>query len=490
MLGHSYLARKSIPDAVAAGQDGRLARTLGPGSIIAIGVGAIIGAGIFVLTGTAAAEYAGPAIILSFALAAVACTFVALCYAELASMLPMSGSTYTYTYATMGELAAWIIGWDLILEYTMGAATVAVGWSGYVVSLLQDFGINIPAALAMPPGATATGSDGTVVHGVLNMPAAAIVLVLTGLLTLGTRQSSLLNNVMVSVKLLVVLAFVALGAFYVDSAHWHPFLPANSGEFGHFGLSGVLRGAAVVFFAFLGFDTVSTTAQEALRPQRDVPVGVLGSLVICTLLYIAVAAVLTGIVPFAELNSADPIARGVDAIGFSWFSTLIKAGALTGLTTVILVLLYAQGRIFYSMSEDGLLHPLFATVHPRVRTPYLSQILIGLAVGTLAALLPVGILGEMVSIGTLLAFVLVCIAVLYLRRVEPSAPRPFRVPASPVIPLLGIAFCLLLMTGLPLVTWLRLVVWLAVGLVVYFAYSRHHSRLGRALAASAPPAVP
>jgi APA family basic amino acid/polyamine antiporter len=297
MLGHSYLARKSIPDAVAAGQDGRLARTLGPGSIIAIGVGAIIGAGIFVLTGTAAAEYAGPAIILSFALAAVACTFVALCYAELASMLPMSGSTYTYTYATMGELAAWIIGWDLILEYTMGAATVAVGWSGYVVSLLQDFGINIPAALAMPPGATATGSDGTVVHGVLNLPAAAIVIVLTGLLTLGTRQSSLLNNVMVSVKLLVVLAFVALGAFYVDSAHWHPFLPANSGEFGHFGLSGVLRGAAVVFFAFLGFDTVSTTAQEALRPQRDVPVGVLGSLVICTLLYIAVAAVLTGIVP-------------------------------------------------------------------------------------------------------------------------------------------------------------------------------------------------
>lgn len=488
MAGHSYLSRKSIRDVVAAGEESRLPRTLGPASIVAIGIGAIVGAGIFVLTGTAAAEYAGPAIILSFALAAVACTFVGLCYAELVSMLPVSGSTYTYTYASMGELAAWVIGWDLILEYTMGAATVAVGWSGYVVSLLASFGIDFPRALAMPPGTAVAGPDGTMVHGIVNLPAAGIVIVLTGLLVAGTRESSLLNNVMVAIKLLVVVAFVALGVFYVDARNWHPFIPANTGEFGHFGLSGVLRGAAVVFFAFLGFDTVSTTAQEALRPQRDVPIGILGSLIVCTLLYIAVAAVLTGIVPFTELNIADPIARGVDAIGFGWFSALVKAGALTGLTTVVLVLLYAQARIFYAMSEDGLLPKLFATLHPRLRTPYLSQILIGCTVGTLAAFLPVGILGEMVSIGTLLAFASVCIAVLYLRRVEPSAARPFRVPASPAVPVLGVAFCLLLMAGLPLVTWLRLVIWLAVGLVVYFAYGRGHSRIGRASSASLPPA--
>ena len=477
MTGHGFLARKPIAEIVASGESSRLVRSLGPASIAAIGIGAIIGAGIFVLTGTAAANYAGPAIMLSFTLAAVACLFVGLCYAELASMLPVSGSTYAYTYATMGELAAWVIGWDLILEYTMGSAAVAVGWSGYAVSLLRGFGIDFPPALAAPPGGTSP--DG-VVHGIVNLPAFAIVIVLTGVLVLGTRGSSRLNNVMVSIKLLVVVAFVALGAFYVDPARWHPFIPPNTGQFGHFGLSGILRGASVVFFAFLGFDTVSTTAQEALRPQRDVPLGILVSLAICTALYVAVAAVLTGVVPLTELNTADPIARGVDAIGFPFLSAMVKAGALTGLTTVILVLLYAQGRIFFAMSGDGLLPSLFATVHPRLRTPYLSQVLIGLVVATLAALLPVEILGEMVSIGTLFAFVLVCFAVLYLRRAEPAMKRSFRAPASPWVPLLGIAFCLLLMSGLPLFTWLRLVVWLAIGLVVYFAYGRRHSHLGDA----------
>ncbi len=479
MATPGLMARKSVADIVGGAEAGhrQLAKTLGALSITAMGIGAIIGAGIFVLTGTAAAQYAGPGIILSFVLGGIACAFVGLCYAELAAMLPVCGSTYTYTYATLGELVAWIIGWDLILEYAMGAATVAVGWSGYVVSLLKDLGVLVPPQLAAAPGVMVKLADGSAVSGVINLPAIVIVAALTILLVLGTKESARLNNIMVAVKLSVVLAFIVIGAFYVHEANWHPFLPKNTGEFGSFGPSGVLRGSAVVFFAFIGFDAVSTAAQEARRPQRDMPIGILGSLVVCTLLYIAVAGVLTGIVPYAELNVPDPIAKGVDAIGLGWFAVVIKIGALTGLTTVILVLLYGQSRIFFTMSRDGLLPTMFASVHPVLRTPYLSQTLIGTVVALVAAFTPIGVLGEMVSIGTLFAFILVCGAVIYLRRSDAGVDRPFRAPGVPVVPVLGILFCLLLMVGLPLVTWARLVIWLAIGLVVYFSYGRGHSAL-------------
>ncbi|MDE1182351.1 amino acid permease [Paraburkholderia sp.] len=480
MADTSYMARKSVADIVgSADVEGghSLSKTLGATSITAMGIGAIIGAGIFVLTGTAAAQYAGPSIILSFVLGGIACAFVGLCYSELAAMLPVCGSSYTYTYATLGEVFAWIIGWDLILEYAMGAATVAVGWSGYIVSLLHNVGIEIPPRLAAAAGTVVKLADGTTVTGVVNLPAVFIIAILTTMLVLGTKESARLNNIMVAVKLVVVVAFIAIGAFFVHSANWHPFIPANTGEFGNFGMSGILRGSAVVFFAFIGFDAVSTAAQEAKKPQRDMPIGILGSLVICTILYILVAGVLTGLVPYAQLNVPDPIAKGVDAIGVTWFSVLIKIGALTGLTTVILVLLYGQSRIFFTMSQDGLLPGVFAKVHPRLQTPYLSQIMIGTIVALVAAFTPIGVLGEMVSIGTLFAFILVCGAVIYLRRSDSGAKRPFRAPGVPIVPVLGILFCLLLMSGLPLITWMRLVVWLVIGMVIYMSFGRNHSKL-------------
>ena len=482
MTDVGLMARKSVSDIIASGEaEGRsLAKALGPFSITAMGIGAIIGAGIFVLTGTAAAHYAGPGIMLSFVIGGIACAFVGLCYAELAALLPVCGSTYTYTYATLGELAAWIIGWDLVLEYAMGASTVAVGWSGYVVSLLHNVGIDLPLAFATAPGTQVKLADGSAVAGIVNMPAALIIGILTAMLMLGTKESARLNNIMVAIKLSVVLAFILLGVGFIHTANWHPFIPDNTGEFGHFGWSGVLRGASVVFFAFIGFDAVSTCAQEAKQPQRDMPIGILGSLVICTILYIVVSAVLTGLVPFAELGVPDPIAKGVDVIGVGWFSVLIKLGALVGLTTVILVLLYGQSRIFFTMSNDGLLPPLFSRVHSRLRTPYLSQLMIGIIVAVVAALTPIDILGEMVSIGTLFAFVLVCGAVVYLRHSDAEVARPFRVPNVPWVPLLGIVFCLLLMVGLPLVTWMRLIIWLVIGLVVYFGYGSRHSKLRHA----------
>ncbi len=479
MPDQGVMTRKSVEDIVKGGEaDGhKLSKTLGPFSIMAMGIGAIIGAGIFVLTGTAAAQYAGPGIMLSFVLGGVACGFVGLCYAELAAMLPVSGSCYTYTYATLGEVFAWMIGWDLVLEYAMGAATVAVGWSGYVVSILRNIGITIPPQFAAAPGTEVTLADGSTATAIMNLPAPLIVAALTAMLVLGTKESARLNNVMVAIKLAVVVAFIAAGAFYVNTANWHPFIPANTGEFGHFGYSGILRGSAVVFFAFIGFDAVSCAAQEARDPQRDMPIGILGSLVVCTALYIAVAAVLTGLVPYADLNVSDPIAKGVDAIGATWFAILVKIGALTGLTTVILVLLYGQSRIFFTMSEDGLLPGLFAHVHPTLNTPYRSQIMIGVIVAIVAALVPIGILGEMVSIGTLFAFILVCGSVIYLRRSDARVRRPFKVPAVPVVPILGILFCLLLMSGLPLFTWLRLLIWMAIGFAIYLFYGRHHSVL-------------
>ena len=475
----SVLLRKPVAEIVASGDSPtqRLSKVLGPFSIAAMGIGAIIGAGIFVLTGTAAALYAGPAIVLSFVLTAIACGLVGLCYAELSAFLPVSGSSYTYTYATLGELAAWVIGWDLILEYAMGGATVAVGWSGYFNSVLGLAGLGLPPRLTAATGQAVVLADGTGATAIASLPAAAIVLLITALLVLGTRESARLNNIMVSIKLTVVLAFVALGAFYVQSANWHPFVPPNTGTFGSFGLSGILRGASIVFFAYIGFDAVSNCAQEARRPQRDMPLGILGSLVASTILYVLVAGVLTGLVPYPELNVPDPVAKGVRVIGLEWFSMFIELGALIGLTTVILVLLYGQSRIFAAMSNDGLLPPVFARVHPKLRTPYISQIVIGVVVASVAAVAPIDVLSELVGVGTLFAFILVCVAVIYLRTSDPSVRRPFRVPQVPWLPLLGILSCLGLMAGLTSMTWLRLVGWLAIGQVVYFTYGRFHSRL-------------
>jgi basic amino acid/polyamine antiporter, APA family len=468
-LSRSIFARKSIDDLRRgqAARDGEpeMHRALGPWSLMALGVGAIIGAGIFVLTGAAAARYAGPAVVLAFALAGFACAIVALCYAELAALIPVSGSTYSYVYATLGEIFAWIIGWDLVLEYAMGAATVAVGWSGYLVSMLASFGLQLPPQWTAARGAeTASGAT-----GIFNVPAAAIVLVVTLLLAMGTRESARVNNLMVGFKLAVVAVVIVVGGLHVTPAHWTPFLPPNAGEFGHFGWSGVLRAAAVVFFAYIGFDAVSTAAQEARDPQRDLPIGLIGSLTICTVLYIAVAAVLTGVVPFAALDRPDPISAVIDAVGMPALAIAVKFAALAGLTTVILVLLFGQARILFAMARDGLLPELFARLHPRYRTPATSQVLIGLAVALAAGLFPIDLLGEMVSIGTLAAFALVCIAVMYLRRRHPELPRPFRVPLEPALPALGVLACLGLMIGLPWQTWARLVVWLAIGLAIYFA---------------------
>ncbi|MDZ3836407.1 MAG: amino acid permease [Rhodospirillales bacterium] len=475
------MVRKPVDQLIHSKEEGAdgvtMHRLLGPWHLTALGVGAIIGAGIFVITGTAAAQYAGPGIMLSFLLGAIACGFVGLCYAEFASLIPVSGSAYTYAYATLGEFVAWIIGWDLILEYAMVSSTVAVGWSGYFVSLLGNMGITLPAQMTAAPGTAVTLADGSQVAAWFNLPAFAIVAVISALLILGVRESARFNNIIVALKVAVILVFLVAGVGYVSTANWVPFVPENAGAFGEFGWSGILRGAAVVFFAYIGFDAVSTAAQEARHPQRDMPIGILGSLVICSLLYVAVAAVLLGIVPYPQLNVADPIARGIDVIGMPWLAIIVKIGALMGLTSVILVFLYGQSRIFFRMSEDGLLPPALRVLHPRTRTPYLGHVVIGALVAVVAGLVPISILGELVSIGTLFAFIIVCAAILYLRRTRPDLPRPFRCPAVPLVPILGIACCLFLMIGLPLDTWLRLIAWLAVGLVIYFGYGMSRSVL-------------
>jgi basic amino acid/polyamine antiporter, APA family len=472
-----YTARKSL-DAIAADPNDHgkgLTKSLGPISLVGLGIGCIIGAGIFVLTGKAAASYAGPAISLSFVLSGIACAFVGLCYAELAAMIPASGSAYTYAYATVGEIFAWVIGWDLILEYAMGASTVAVGWSGYFVSLLGNFGIHLPPQWSEATGQAVKLADGTTATALFNLPAVLIIAVLTVLLMIGTKESTRVNNVMVGFKLFVVGAVIVIGAFYVTKSNWTPFIPDNTGAFGSFGYSGILRGASVVFFAYIGFDAVSTAAQEAKLPQRDMPIGILGSLIICTVLYVLMSLIMTGMVPYQKLGVADPVAVAIDEIGIGWLSILVKFAALAGLTTVVFVLLFGQARILFSIAQDRLLPSFFSEVHPRFRTPFASQALIGVVVGLIAACFPIGLLGEMVSIGTLFAFLLVCLAVLHLRRSAPKTDRPFRTPAVPWVPLLGIAFSLLLMLGLPLDTWLRLIVWLVIGLVIYFGYGHRRS---------------
>ncbi len=472
--------KKALADLTAEGERQILRRTLGPVELTALGIGSIIGTGIFVLTGTAASRNAGPALVLSMVFAAVACLFAGLCYAELAAMIPVAGSAYTYAFATIGEFAAWIIGWDLILEYALSTATVAVGWSGYFVSFLRTLGLHMPPELTAAPGACLTLADGTMVHGVFNLPATLIVVGVAALLVKGIKESARTNAVLVVIKALVLVVFVAAGASYVKSTNLHPFIPPNTGEFGSFGFSGVMRATGIMFFAYIGFDAVSTAAQECRAPQRDLPIGILASLAICTVLYIGVAIVLMGIVPYSKLNVPDPLAVGIDATGLTWLSPLIKISALFGLFSTMLVTLLGQTRIFFSMSRDGLLPAAFGRVHEKFRTPHVSTILTGAVVAIAAGLVPLDTLSQLVSMGTLLAFVLVSIGIVLLRKTQPDAPRPFRTPGMPWVPIVGALACLAQMASLPWATWVRLFVWLAVGLVVYFGYGRRRAERLRA----------
>jgi APA family basic amino acid/polyamine antiporter len=463
------LTKKPFSALGAELEENPLRRSLGALNLTALGIGSIIGTGIFVLTGTAASQNAGPALVLSMLISAIGCAFAGLCYAEFAAMVPVAGSAYTYAYATIGELFAWIIGWDLILEYALATATVAVGWSGYFVSLANQLGVHIPVALTAPPGAPVMGGTG---GGIFNLPAALIVFVVVWLLVIGIKQSADTNTVLVIIKSLVLVLFIVAGAAYIKRDNITPFIPPNAGAFGHFGWSGVLRGAGVMFFAYVGFDSVSTAAQEAKNPQRDMPIGILGSLVICTILYVGVAIVLTGIVHYSKLNVPDPLAVGIDATGLTWLSPVVKVSALFGLFSTMLVTLLGQTRIFLSMSRDGLLPELFGRVHPKFRTPHLSTIFTGTIVAVVAGLTPIDKLGALVSIGTLLAFVLVCIGLILLRRTAPDLHRPFRTPAVPLVPILGALICLVQMASLPIATWIRLFIWLAIGFAIYFGYSR------------------
>jgi basic amino acid/polyamine antiporter, APA family len=477
----ALLATKPVEDFVAAGDSGDLRRTLGAGALTAIGIGGIIGTGIFVLTGVAAALHAGPAIILSFVLAGIGCIFAGLCYAEFASMIPVSGSAYAYSYATLGEGVAWFIGWNLVLEYMFAAATVSVGWSRYLVRLLDALKVNF-----LPESLTSAPLDYTVERGffatghMLNLPAVFIIAIVTVILVLGIRQSSMTNAIIVAIKVGIVLLVIGFGAFYVNPDYWTPFIPENTGTWGEFGWSGILRASGIIFFAYIGFDAVSTAAQEAKNPQRDVPRGILLSLVICTVLYVLMSGVLTGMLPYLQLNDAAPVAAALEAHPqLLWLAVPVILGAVAGLTSVILVMMLAQSRIWYSMSRDGLLPPAFRKTHPQWKTPVFSTLLTGLFAGVMGGILPINVLGEIVSAGTLLAFVTVCIGVMVLRVTRPDLPRPFRLPAVWLIGIGGVAFCGLMLFGLFRTggTLSRIVVWTIIGFAIYFFYGYRHSVL-------------
>jgi len=439
----------------------RLQRSLNAFDLTVLGVGAIIGVGIFVLTGTAAAKYAGPGILLSLVISSCACLFTALCYAEFASLIPASGSAYNYAYATLGEMIAWIIGWDLILEYVVACIAVSIGWSGYFVNILSGLGMQVPAWCASAPGTTP--------DAIINLPAVLIVLFLSALLIVGIKESVRFTSAMVFIKVLTVIVFVAVGIFEVKPANWSPFLP--------FGISGVMTGAAIIFFAYIGFDAISTAAEETKDPQRNMPIGIILSLVICTVLYLLVSGVLTGMVSYTELNHPAPVAHALSLVGYTWGAALVSVGALAGITSVLLVMLMGQPRIFFSMSRDGLLWPWIAKVHPRFRTPYIAQILTGTAVALFAGFLDIGTAAELCNIGTLFAFCIVCGGVVVLRQTHPEMKRSFRCPLVPAVPLLGISFCAGLMLSLPRLTWIRFAIWLIAGLAIYFFYGIRHSRM-------------
>lgn len=487
-----------IAESEAGGEQHGMKRALGPMNLISLGIGSVVGAGIFVLAGTSAANYAGPAIVLSYILCAISCLFAGLCYAEFATMIPVAGSAYTYTYATMGEFLAWIIGWDLILEYLFSGAAVAVSWSGAVQSLLGEVGITIPAALGSAPFAIDRAQMVTtnlflfsfehhplVTTGALiNLPAVFISVVLTVVLVVGIKESANFNNVMVFIKVGVLLVLVAYGFWWMSghreivTANWTPFIPANTGTFGEFGWTGVLKGSAVIFFAYVGFDNVSCAAQEARNPQRDMPIGLLGTLAICSLLFIGVSAVLTGMVHYSKLNVDAPFIFALQQVGApAWLRVSIEIATLAGLTSVCLVSLLGQPRIFFSMAKDGLLPASFSKLHPRFRTPHITTIITGTVCAIVAGLLPLDLLGELISIGTLMAFALVCLGVWVLRSKRPDLPRPFRTPLLPLVSLLGVITCCIQMYMLPGDTWLRLAIWMALGFAVYFGYSVRHSTL-------------
>jgi len=475
-------ATKPIGELHEADTVNELHRTLDARALVLLGIGAIIGTGIFVLTGTAAANHAGPALVVSFLIAGLGCALAGLCYAEFASMIPVSGSAYSYSYATLGEGVAWFIGWNLILEYLFAAGTVAVGWSGYVVSLATQLGIHLPDALTNAPFTKGAGHFEIVRTGALiNLPAVLVVAAITALCYVGIHQSARFNAIVVAIKVTVIVLFVGFGVWVIDGANWQPFIPENAGQFGKFGWSGIVQAAGIIFFAYIGFDAVSTAAQEAKNPQRDMPIGILASLAVCTVLYVAVAAVLTGMVHYSELNTPAPVALALDRHPeLDWLSGWIKLGAIAGMTSVMLVMMLGQPRIFYAMSRDGLLPPVFRKVHPTHRTPYVGTLITGTLAALIGGLFPVTILGELVSIGTLLAFTTVCLGVLVLRYTRPDLARPFKVPAPWFVCIAGAVVCTGMMVSLPHDTWVRLAGWTAIGFLIYALYGFRHSELRKA----------